>query len=98
MKRNYAAELQARNQLKIMAIRQETAHKLTTMLQSIFIIALNEEGFGKDRINRVSQNVNRLLDEYVHLQDTDPDYADAKLQEAVERIMGKSTQKKEDKQ
>lgn len=87
MKNAYAHKIKAAKSAEREYLIKDAVARTTNFLQDIFIVALNQEGMGKVRINRVSGYVNELVQEYRTMQESDQDYADAKLQEAVKRIM-----------
>lgn len=88
MKNNYAAKLQEKKRLEAMQIRLETIRHTTSFLQDVFTLALNSEGFGRERINRINGHVNEIVEKYTAMQDDDIDYAEGKLREAVRKVMG----------
>ena len=51
-------------------------------------LALNREGFGKERIKRVNRYFDELNDEYMDALQSGSDYANEKLKAAVRDVMG----------
>lgn len=91
MKRNaYAAKIQmVRSHLKTEERAEIVNRVLTTVYQSS-AVALNEQfGFGADRIARFRDAMEKVIMEYGDLQTAvDADYADGKLAQRYEQIMG----------
>lgn len=85
MKNSYALKLQEQKTKE----RLMWTHKTVVYMNKIFTLALNKEGMGKERIGRISGYTNELNEEYMQLLDTDAEYANAKLDEAYEAIMGR---------
>ena len=65
-------------------------HRVLTTVYQTSAIALNEQfGFGAERIARFRDGMEAVIQEYgVLLDDTDADYADGKLAQRYEAIMG----------
>ena len=65
-------------------------HRVLTTVYQASAIALNEQfGFGAERIARFRDGMEAVVQEYgVLLGDTDADYADGKLAQRYEAIMG----------
>lgn len=65
-------------------------HRVLTTVYQASAIALNEQfGFGAERIARFRNGMEAVIQEYgVLLDDTDADYADGKLDQRYEAIMG----------
>lgn len=65
-------------------------HRVLTTVYQASAIALNERfGFGAERIARFRDGMESVIQEYgVLLDDTDADYADGKLAQRYEAIMG----------
>lgn len=65
-------------------------HRVLTTVYQASAIALNEQfGFGAERIARFRDGMEAVIQEYgVLLDDTDADYADGKLAQRYEAIMG----------
>ena len=65
-------------------------HRVLTTVYQASAIALNEQfGFGAERISRFRDGMESVIQEYgVLLDDTDADYADGKLAQRYEAIMG----------
>lgn len=80
--------MQAKKQIESLEIRRATVRRTTDLLQAVFTLALHREGFGKERIKRINGYVDEIIDEYTAMQEDDVDYADAKLREAVRKVMG----------
>jgi hypothetical protein len=87
MKNTYAAKLQQRKETELREAYRKGVLVTQDFLQNVFTVALNREGFGKDRILRVNRYVNEVINEYSFLQDEDIEYAQGKLESAVQRIM-----------
>lgn len=70
--------------------RRTIVYRCIDTLSESAVIALNREfGFGKERAIRFLEELQRVVEEYGVLADgADVDYADDKLKEAYNRIMG----------
>ena len=90
MKNAYAAKLQAQRVRLKNSERAELIHRLLTTVYQASAVALNEKfGFGADRISRFRDAMEETILEYgVMLDEVDADYADGKLAQRYEQIMG----------
>ena len=86
----YAKKLTAVKSAINYAERQALVHRCVTTLFQASAVALNEEfGFGADRLTRFKEAMESVIEEYgVLMHGADVDYADDKLAEAFNRIMG----------
>jgi hypothetical protein len=86
----YAKKLTAVRSAINQAERQALVHRCITTIFQASAVALNEEfGFGADRIMRFKTAMENIVAEYGDLMHgADADYADDKLEEAFNRIMG----------
>lgn len=89
-KNAYAARIMATKAALKTAERRELIHHLiTTIFQASALALHNDFGFGKDRIEKFRTALDSTILEYgVWLSDTDVDYADGKLEEAYQKIIG----------
>ena len=73
--------------------RRAVVYRCIDTLSQSAVIALNREyGFGQERAIRFLEELQRVVEEYGVLADgADVDYADDKLKEAYNRIMGGKT-------
>jgi hypothetical protein len=86
MKNQYASQLQAKKMLE----KAEMIRFAVDRTLDFVLIALNEEyHFGPERLSRVSERVNSLWDEYSELTKDGYEYADAKVQQRIEKITRK---------
>ena len=90
MKNAYAAKLQAQRVRMRNSERAELIHRILTTVYQASAVALNEQfGFGADRISRFRDAMEQTIIEYGALLDeVDADYADGKLAQRYEQIMG----------
>ena len=90
MKNAYAAKLQAQRVRLKNSERSELIHRLLTTVYQASVVALNEKfGFGADRISCFRDAMEETILEYgVMLDEVDADYADGKLAQRYEQIMG----------
>lgn len=90
MKNAYAAKLQAQRVRLKNNERSELIHRILTTVYQASAVALNEQfGFGADRISRFRDAMEQAIMEYGALLDSvDADYADGKLAQRYEQIMG----------
>ena len=90
MKNACAAKLQAQRVRLKTSERAELIHRLLTTVYQASAVALNEKfGFGADRISRFRAAMEETILEYgVMLDEVDADYADGKLTQRYEQIMG----------
>lgn len=90
MKNAYAAKLQAQRVRLCNEERAALIHRILTTVYQASAVALNEQfGFGADRISRFRDAMERTVIEYGALLDSvDADYADGKLAQRYEQIMG----------
>lgn len=90
MKNAYAAKLQAQRVHLRNEERAELIHRILTTVYQASAVALNEQfGFGTDRISRFRDAMEQTIIEYGALLDeVDADYADGKLAQRYEQIMG----------
>ena len=90
MRNAYAAKLQAQRVRLRNNERAELIHRILTTVYQASAVALNEQfGFGADRISRFRDAMEQTIIEYGALLDSvDADYADGKLAQRYEQIMG----------
>ena len=90
MKNAYAAKLQAQRVHLRNQERADLIHRILTTVYQASAVALNEQfGFGADRISRFRDAMEQTIVEYGALLDSvDADYADGKLAQRYEQIMG----------
>lgn len=86
----YAAKLQAQRVRLKNAERAELINRIITTVYQASAVALNEEfGFGAERISRFRSAMEQTVIEYGGLVgQVDADYADGKLAQRYEQIMG----------
>lgn len=85
-KNAYAQQLQLKKALE----RQEIIKRTAQTCLDIMTIALNDEfGFGPERLERLARHFNDLFTEYDDMLEDGADYADSKLRERIDRIMGR---------
>lgn len=86
----YAAKLQAQRVRLKNAERAELVHRVLTTVYQASAVALNEKfGFGAERISRFRDAMEQTIIEYGGLVgQVDADYADGKLAQRYEQIMG----------
>ncbi len=86
----YAAKLQAQRVRLKNAERAELINRVITTVYQASAVALNEEfGFGAERISRFRSAMEQTIIEHGGLVDqVDADYADGKLAQRYEQIMG----------
>jgi hypothetical protein len=86
----YAKKLTAVKSAITFAERQALVHRCITTIFQASAVALNEEfGFGADRIARFKEAMEDVIKEYgVLMNGADVDYADDKLEEAFNRVVG----------
>lgn len=84
MKNEYILKLQAKRRAEDI----ELINKTCDYVADIMTLALNREGFGKERIKRVNRYFNELNDEYMEALQSGSDYANEKLKAAVRDVMG----------
>lgn len=96
MKNAYAAKLQAQRVRLKNNERSELIHRILTTVYQASAVALNEEfGFGADRIEKFRKTLDATICEYgVMLDEVDTDYADGKLEQRYEQIMGTPDKRK----
>ena len=96
MKNAYAAKLQAKRVHLRNSERAELIHRILTTVYQASAVALNEQfGFGADRIEKYREALDATICEYGELGNgADWDYADGKLEQRYERIMGKPDKQK----
>lgn len=88
MKNAYARKIVARKEAERQATFLEATNTTLDFLQKVFILALNKEGFGKDRITRVMQYADEIILQYMAMQEDDPELADAQLEMRAKDILG----------
>lgn len=91
MRRNaYAAKLMAAKAAASQAERAAIINRALTTVYQASAVALHEKfGFGAERISRFRDCMESVIMEYGGLMDeTDADYADGKLAQRYEAIMG----------
>lgn len=90
MKNAYAAKLQAQRVHLRNEERADLINRILTTVYQASAVALNEQfGFGADRIARFRDAMEQTIIEYGALLDSvDADYADGKLAQRYEQIMG----------
>lgn len=90
MKNAYAAKLQAQRVRLKNEERAELIHRVMTTVYQASAVALNEQfGFGAERISRYRAAMEQTINEYGGLiSEVDADYADGKLAQRYEQIMG----------
>lgn len=90
MRNAYAAKIQAQRVHLRNEERAELIHRILTTVYQASTVALNEQfGFGADRISRYRDAMEQTIIEYGALLDSvDADYADGKLAQRYEYIMG----------
>ena len=90
MRNAYAAKLMATKQILKNEERAALVRRCLTTIYQAAAVALNDEfGFGAERIVRFREKLNSTIEQYgALLEGTDADYADGKLEEAYEKIMG----------
>lgn len=86
----YAAKLQAQRVRLKNAERAELINRIITTVYQASAVALNEKfGFGAERISRFRSAMEQTVIEYGGLVgQVDADYADGKLAQRYEQIMG----------
>lgn len=88
MKNAYAAKLQAKKHIEQTMTAKEAVRRTTDLLQDVFTIALNREGYGAKRIHRVNGYINETLAEYAALiEEGDVEYASDTLKKRAAAIM-----------
>ena len=90
MRNAYAAKLQAQRVHLRNEERADLINRILTTVYQASAVALNEQfGFGADRISRFRDAMEQTIMEYGALLDSvDADYADGKLAQRYEQIMG----------
>ena len=90
MRNAYAAKIQAQRVHLRNEERAELIHRILTTVYQASAVALNEQfGFGADRIARFRDAMEQTIMEYGAMLDSvDADYADGKLAQRYEQIMG----------
>lgn len=96
MRNAYAAKLQAQRVHLRNEERADLIHRILTTVYQASAVTLNQEfGFGADRITRFRDALDATICEYGKLGDgADWDYADGKLEQRYEQIMGKPNKRK----
>ena len=89
MKNTYARKLTAVKSAITYTERQNIVRRCINTIFYAFAIALNEEfGFGAERIMRLKEKMEKVIEEYgILASGADTDYADGKLEEAFKKIM-----------
>lgn len=90
MKNAYANKIKAARGAVKAAERREIIDRTVNILFKVSVIALNRAfGFGGVRARRYRDTLEQVLVEYGALQDSaDAEYADGKLDQAYNRILG----------
>ena len=86
MKNAHARKIAARKKAERQAAFLEATNTTLDFLYKVFILALNKEGLGEVRIQRVLGYADAVMAEYTAMQETDPELADAR-QSAARDIM-----------
>lgn len=96
MRNAYAAKIQAQRVHLRNEERAELIHRILTTVYQASTVALNEQfGFGADRIACFRDALDATICEYGELGNgADWDYADGKLEQRYEQIMGKPDKRK----
>lgn len=96
MKNAYAAKIQAQRAHLRNEERAELIHRILTTVYQASAVALNDEfGFGADRIEKFRSALDATICEYgVMFDEVDADYADGKLEQRYEQIMGTPDKRK----
>lgn len=91
MKNAYAAKLQAKRVHLRNEERADLIHRILITVYQASAVALNERfGFGADRIEKFRETLDKTISEYGEMGNgADWDYADGKLEQRYEQIMGK---------
>lgn len=86
----FAAKMMAAKAALSMQERQALIHRVLTTVYQASAVALHEEfGFGPERITRFRETMEAVIMEYGDLlSGTDADYADGKLEEQYNKIVG----------
>jgi hypothetical protein len=87
MKNAHARKIAARKKAERQAVFLEATNTTLDFLYKVFILALNREGMGQVRIQRVMDYADAVMAEYMEMQETDPEMADARLESAARDIM-----------
>ena len=89
-KNAFAAKMMAAKAALSMQERQALIHRVLTTVYQASAVALHEEfGFGPGRIERFKDAMEAVILEYGDLlSGTDADYADGKLEEQYNKIVG----------
>lgn len=84
MKNAYVLKLQERRAQEDLALVQKTLHYVARVVT----LAMNMDGLGKTRIKRIKGYFDELNSEYLEALNDGSDYAEQKLNEAYEKVMG----------
>lgn len=85
-KNNYVHRLTVNQAAREYQLTRQTV----TRCLDIAALVLNEKfGFGADRITDFANGVNEMFDEYMSMTDSGVDYADTKVTQRLEQIMGR---------
>lgn len=90
MKNAYASKIKVARAAVKAAERREIIDRTVNILFKVSVLALNQAfGFGGVRARRYRDTLEQVLVEYGALQDSaDVDYADGKLDQAYDQILG----------
>lgn len=90
MKNSYAKKIQKQRILMKNEERLALIRRILTTVYYAAAITLNDEfGFGADRIQRFRDGLDKTINAYGGLMDdVDADYADGKLEQVYQKIMG----------
>lgn len=85
-KNAYAQQLQLKKALE----RQDLIKRTAQTCLDIMTIALNDEfRFGPERLERLAKRFNDFFTEYDDMLEDGVDYADGKLKDRIDQIMGR---------
>lgn len=97
-KNRFAYQIRLASEERARQVRREITDRCVKTMHRAYSIAINREfGFGKRRLDRLFTVATAIMEEYSAMIDAgDVEYADAKLEEAYNKIMDRGEEKPND--